>query len=99
MDMILTGRGVSGDEARLRARQPVVSPGQALAAAKELALQVEGFPQKCMRSDSLRAERGPGIRRSMANETRRGLEVIKLGETREGRPGSPPARAGTERSA
>ncbi len=52
MDMILTGRGVSGDEAlRMGLANRIVDPGNALSAAKELARQIAEFPQRCMRGD------------------------------------------------
>ena len=87
LDLILTGRGVSGDEAlRMGLASRIVEPGQALNAAKELALQIAGFPQRCMRSDRLSAleQWDRDFDDAMANETRRGLEVIASGETREG---------------
>lgn len=87
MDLILTGRGVSGDEAlRMGLANRIVEPGTALAAAKELALQIAGFPQRCMRSDRLSAleQWDLDFEAAMSNETKRGLEVITSGETREG---------------
>lgn len=87
MDLILTGRGVSGDEARLMGlANRIVQPGQALAAAKELAAQIAAFPQRCMRSDRLSAleQWDQDFDAAMANETLRGREVIASGETREG---------------
>ena len=87
MDLILTGRGVSGEEVqRMGLANRLTEPGNALAAAKELALQVAGFPQRCMRSDRLSAleQWDLDFDDAMANETRRGLEVINSGETREG---------------
>lgn len=87
LDLILTGRGVSGDEAlRMGLANRIVEPGQALNAAKELALQIASFPQRCMRSDRLSAleQWDLAFDEAMANETRRGLEVIASGETREG---------------
>ena len=87
MDMILTGRGVIGDEARMMGlANRIVPKGNALAAAKELALQLAAFPQRCMRSDRLSAleQWDSDFDAAMANETRRGIEVIESGETREG---------------
>jgi enoyl-CoA hydratase len=87
MDMILTGRGVSGEEARMMGlANRIVPKGQALAAAKELAAQLAVFPQRCMRSDRLSAleQWDSDFDAAMANETRRGQEVIASGETREG---------------
>jgi len=87
LDLILTGRGVSGDEAlRMGLANRIVEPGQALNAAKELALQIASFPQRCMRSDRLSAleQWDLAFDEAMANETRRGLEVIASSETREG---------------
>lgn len=87
MDLILTGRGVSGEEARtMGLANRIVPSGGALAAAKELALQLAAFPQRCLRSDRLSALEQWDLEfdAALANETRRGLEVINSGETREG---------------
>ncbi|MEO8538803.1 MAG: crotonase/enoyl-CoA hydratase family protein [bacterium] len=87
MDLILTGRGVSGEEAlRMGLVNRLTEPGNALAAAKELALQIAAFPQGCMRSDRLSAleQWDLDFDDAIANETRRGLEVINSGETRDG---------------
>ena len=52
MDMILTGRAVDAAEAAaIGLANRVVPPGQALAAARELAAQLAAFPQVCLRSD------------------------------------------------
>lgn len=52
LDMILTGRSVDAQEAwTMGLCNRVVPAGQALAAAKELALQIAAFPQVCMRND------------------------------------------------
>jgi enoyl-CoA hydratase len=87
LDLILTGRGVSGEEARLMGlANRIVPTGQALTAAVELAHQIAGFPQGCLRSDrrsSFEQWDLPFVD-AMANEVRLGLEVIRSGETREG---------------
>jgi enoyl-CoA hydratase len=87
MDLILTGRGVSGDEAlRMGLANRLVEPGQALAAARELALALAKHPQRCLRSDRRSAyEQWPLDEASaLANEWRLGRETIESGETREG---------------
>jgi enoyl-CoA hydratase len=87
MDMILTGRGVSGDEA-LRAGlvNRMVEPGESLPTAVALAADLARFPQRCLRSDRLSAHRQWGLdfEAALALETEMGLEVVASGETREG---------------
>ncbi len=86
LDLILTGRGVSGDEAlRMGLANRVVEPGTALAAAKELAHQLAAFPQSCMRSDRRSAYEGWAmpLEDALANEYR-GIATIQSGETRAG---------------
>src|SRR5262249_45619312 len=52
LDMILTGRGVSGEEAlRMGLANRLVPKGAALAAAIALARDIAKFPQECLRSD------------------------------------------------
>lgn len=87
MDMILTGRGVSGEEAqRMGLVNRLVEPGQALSAAKRLAREIAAFPSLCMRNDRLSsiAQWSLDLDAALANETRLGLEVIRSGETRRG---------------
>ena len=87
LDMILTGRGVDGEEAhRMGLANRVVEPGETLEAALELAGQLAGFPQRCMRADRLSSYQqwALGLDDALLNETRLGLEVIRSGETVEG---------------
>jgi len=52
LDMILTGRAVAAHEAlSFGLVNRVVDDGGALAAARELALAIAGFPQDCLRAD------------------------------------------------
>jgi len=87
MDLILTGRGVSGEEAlRMGLANRIVEPGQALEAALTLAKDLARFPQRCMRSDRLSAyeQWSMDLDEALLNEYRHGMEVINSGETREG---------------
>lgn len=87
MDLILTGRGVSGDEARrMGLANRIVPTGTALAVAVELAHQIGAFPQRCMRSDRLSAydQWSLPLDGALAHETELGLATIRSGETREG---------------
>jgi enoyl-CoA hydratase len=87
MDLILTGRGVSGDEAlRMGLANRLVEPGTALGAAVELGKQLAAFPQGCLRADRLSAyeQWSMPVSDALGMEVRRGMEVIRSGETREG---------------
>ena len=87
LDLILTGRGVSGDEARtMGLANRLTEPGQALSAAVELARQLAEFPQACMRSDRRSSYRQWALtmEAALADETALGLAVIRSGETRAG---------------
>jgi len=87
MDLILTGRGVSGEEAlRMGLANRLTEPGGALEAALELARQLSAFPQRCLRSDRLSAlaQEGREEPEALLDETRRGLEVLRSGESQAG---------------
>lgn len=62
MDMILTGRPVTADEAlAMGLANRVVPPGKAREAAEELAADLARLPQGCLRSDRLSALRQWGL--------------------------------------
>ncbi len=87
IDLILTGRGVDGVEAeRIGLVNRVVEPGQALAAAIELARELAALPQVCMRNDRLSAIEQWDLDEDAAlrNEAARGRATIDSGETRDG---------------
>ena len=84
LDMILTGRGVSGEEAlRTGLANRLVERGRALDAALELAGELARFPQRCLRSDRRSAleQWNLYLEDALAHEMRLGLEVIGSGET------------------
>jgi enoyl-CoA hydratase len=87
LDMILTGRPVSGEEAlRMGLANRLVECGGALAAAVELGKELAAFPQLCLRSDRLSSYQqwGADQEEALRIETRLGGEVIASGETRAG---------------
>jgi enoyl-CoA hydratase len=84
LDLILTGRGVSGDEAqRMGLANRLVEPGGALEAAVELARQLARFPQTCLRADRLSSyeQWGLPLADALRNEYRHGGRVLESGET------------------
>ena len=99
LDMILTGRGVSADEAlAMGLVNRVVPAGAALAAAQALARDIAAFPQVCLRADrgsaieqwslpldaALRAE-GRGGEAPLAAEAAAGARRFTEGAGRGGR--------------
>jgi enoyl-CoA hydratase len=86
-DLILTGRGVGGDEAlQMGLVNRLSEPGEALADAKTLAHELADLPPLCMRSDlrSTKDQWDLDIDDALAREAEVGLGTIMSGETREG---------------
>ena len=87
LDLILTGRGVSGDEAKaMGLANRLTGPGAALQGALDLAHHIAGFPQACMRSDrrSSYDQWDLELVDALRRETELGLAVIRSGETQAG---------------
>jgi enoyl-CoA hydratase len=87
LDLILSGRGVSGEEARrMGLANRLVDPGEALSEAIRLAERLAAFPQLCLRNDRLSSYRQWDLpyAEALREETRLGLQVIRSGETAEG---------------
>jgi enoyl-CoA hydratase len=84
LDLILTGRGVSGEEAlAMGLANRLAEPGRALDTATELAATLSRFPQRCMRSDRMSVYEQWALDWDAAtrNEFRRGRGVVESGET------------------
>ena len=84
LDMILTGRGVSGEEAyRMGLANRLCEPGEAYATAQVLAAQLSRLPQGCMRSDRRSAyeQWTMDVPEALRHESELGLAVITGGET------------------
>src|SRR5947209_2648473 len=87
LDLILTGRGVSADEALgMGLANRIVDPGSARASAVALGKHLAAFPQGCLRADRQSAyEQWPmPLSSALEMEVTGGMEVIRSGETREG---------------
>ncbi|MGK2930229.1 MAG: crotonase/enoyl-CoA hydratase family protein [Acidimicrobiales bacterium] len=87
LDMILTGRGVGGEEAgEWGLANRVTEPGGALDEAIRLAESLSSFPQACLRTDrqSSYEQWGMPLWDALANETRLGLVPVRAGESLEG---------------
>lgn len=86
MDMILTGRAVSAQEAlEWGLVNRLVGPAQARVEAEELARKIAAFPQTCLRSDrrSAYAQWGLDEQQAMAQEFALGQDAVEV-EARSG---------------
>ncbi|MEZ5167226.1 MAG: crotonase/enoyl-CoA hydratase family protein [Acidimicrobiales bacterium] len=83
-DLILTGRGVSGDEAlQMGLVNRLTEPGQALLVARALAQDLAALPPRCLRSD-LRSSKDQWdlpVDAALVREAELGLATIASGET------------------
>lgn len=87
LDLILTGRGISGEEAlRMGLANRVTEPAGALDGAVELAKLIASHPQICMRSDRLSVyeQWNLGWDDAERNEFARGMQVMESGESKAG---------------
>lgn len=87
LDLILTGRNVSGQEAlAMGLANRLTLPGEALAGALALANDLARFPQHGLRSDRLSAYEQWSLSwtEAFSNEARRGQDVIRSGESADG---------------
>ncbi|MFD8688557.1 crotonase/enoyl-CoA hydratase family protein [Streptomyces sp. NPDC059651] len=87
MDMILTGRPVPAAEAYgMGLVNRLVPTGESRSAAEQLAREIAGFPQLCLRHDrlSVREQHGLSEPDALAAEYRHGLVPLAAGETQSG---------------
>jgi enoyl-CoA hydratase len=81
--MILTGRGVRGDEAfRIGLANRVVASGSALSSALELAAEIAAKPQAALRSDRLSSyeQWSMALPEALINEYEHGMATLRTGE-------------------
>jgi enoyl-CoA hydratase/carnithine racemase len=87
LDLILTGRAVSGEEAlQMGLVNRLVDPGKALTVALELAHALAAFPQQGLRADRMSVYEQWSLpwEEARRNELKHGLRVLASGESRAG---------------
>jgi enoyl-CoA hydratase len=87
LDLILTGRGVAGDEAaRMGLANRLTEPGEARAGAIALAAELAALPQLCLREDRMSSyeQWGLGIDEALGLEYEHGRRVLASGESYDG---------------
>jgi enoyl-CoA hydratase len=87
LDLILTGRGVSGEEAlRMGLANRLVPPGQAVEAAVTLAREIASKPQAALRSDRLSSyeQWSRSLDDALLAEYHHGMGTLRTGELFEG---------------
>ncbi|HEY1695666.1 MAG TPA: crotonase/enoyl-CoA hydratase family protein [Polyangiaceae bacterium] len=87
LDMILTGRAVPAKEAfEWGLANRLVPKGESRKAAEDLAAEIAGFPQRCVRSDRASAleQWTLPVDAAIAREFAIGMETIQSGETEQG---------------
>ncbi|NVM53445.1 MAG: crotonase/enoyl-CoA hydratase family protein [Candidatus Helarchaeota archaeon] len=87
LDMILTGRPVTAEEAfRWGLANRIVDVGQSRPEAEKLARQIAKFPQTCLREDRMSTyeQYGMNLKEALNNEFKHGLKTIESKETFEG---------------
>jgi len=87
LELILTGRAVSGEEAlQMGLVNRLIDPGKALAVALELAHALAEFPQQGLRADRMSVYEQWSLPWDEArrNELKHGLRVLASGESRTG---------------
>jgi enoyl-CoA hydratase len=83
LDLILTGRGVSGEEAlRMGLANRLVPPGTARAAAIALATEIASRPQAALRGDRLSSyeQWSLALGEALTNEYDHGMRAVATGE-------------------